>query len=245
MPHQIIPLDPAIFQWVLLPICLILLLVGVIRHYVSLMMRQRPSFEVQASFEKNSVAYARVLLSNGIYLSRAALKERVDRMTHERHGVLRREAQPPNPMDPSVMGDAMKKNVVHMVPNMAMMSLVSTFFSGFIMAKFPFPLADKFKGMVQRGVDIDYLDGAFATSLSLYFIIMFGLQGITKLLLGTNEGDDPMAMVDPTMAMMQQQQQGPVDMPKLFKQTAEELHFALDNHQHRLQPAVQSWLEGQ
>jgi hypothetical protein len=247
MPNQVIHLDPEIRDWVLLPIVFILLLVGLIRHYVTLLMRSKTTASAQSTYEKQVIAYCRVLLGNGAFLPKAEFKARVDRMIQPETGVLRQEAEAPNPMDPSMMGDMMKNNVVHMVPNMLMMHLISTFFSGFVMAKFPFPLADKFKGMVQRGVDIDYLDGAYATSMSLYFIIMFGLNGVVRLVLGDAEGADSgssMAMADPSMAMLQQQQKGPVDMPKIFKGTAEELQFALDTYQPRLQHACDLFMQG-
>jgi hypothetical protein len=145
-------------------------------------------------------------------------------------------------MDPSMMGDMMKRQVMMIVPQMVMMSVITALFQGFVVAKFPFSLSAKFKGMTQRGVDIDDLDGSYATSLSLYFLITFGLQGLLQLVLGQNEGDESQ--------MMQQQMSNPTgqpaqqDMNKVYKALGEELQFAQDTHSYAFENATQLLLQG-
>lgn len=45
--------------------------------------------------------------------------------------------------------------------------------------------------MLQRGVDIHNLDVKYVSSLSLYFLILFGLNGLQSLILGA-ESDEEM-----------------------------------------------------
>lgn len=247
MSQQNILLDGEIFTWVLLPLLFILLCVGVIRNYAAIIMKGKPKRSMTDIREHQTLAYCRVLLANAQFLPSDSLLERTRRLVGER-GELNKEvdSQPMANMmsDPSMMGDMMKQNLMMIVPNIAMMSLVSMFFAGFVMAKLPFALPARFKGMVQRGVDIDHLDCAYATSLSLYFIVMFGLQGILLLILGSNEGDETQMMQKQMQNPMGQQPGQPVDVAKLYKSTAEEIHFTQDNHKYALQHARKMLLQG-
>jgi hypothetical protein len=97
---------------------------------------------------------------------------------------------PANPMmaNPDGMMGPMKKQMAMQMPYMIMMSFVSYLFSGFVIAKIPFYLPTSFRLMVQRGVNIGALDVTYVSSLSWYFLAMFGLQGVYYLLLGANSG---------------------------------------------------------
>ena len=103
--------------------------------------------------------------------------------------------------DPSAMSSMMKGNLVQMVPQMLTMAWVNFFFSGFIVARVPFPLTQRFRGMLQRGVDLPSLDVTYVSSLSWYFLIVFGLSGVLQLLLGEATVNDT-ALMQQQMAMV-------------------------------------------
>ncbi|KPA79863.1 putative mitochondrial hypothetical protein [Leptomonas pyrrhocoris] len=227
--EQNILLDPSIRDWVLLPLIAIVLFVGVLRHYASLLMNSAPKPNMSKICNTNIQNYGRQLLSAGSQLSPDAFKRRAERMIN---GVLNKEMEAPNPMemmnDPNLMMGMMKNQFMMMVPNIGMMMLVSYFFSGFVVAKFPFSLSNRFREMMQRGLDIDVLNCNYVTSLSLYFLIMSGNQGLLQLLLGQDVESG-----DQTALMQQQMQQAPgqpVDYGKVFKQLTEELNFVKDRH---------------
>ena len=116
----------------------------------------------------------------------------------------------------------MKQNMVMIVPQIAMMGWVSHFFTGFVVAKLPFPLTDRFKGMLQRGVELHGLDVGYVSSLSFYFLLFFGLRGVQMLMMGENPDTDD-------AKVMQQQMQGggmqPQDMTQVFEQEKNQLEL--------------------
>jgi len=91
-------------------------------------------------------------------------------------------------MNPAAMTDMLKNNLTMIVSSMGMFGWISYLFSGFILAKVPFPLTQKFKVMLQRGVEISGLDVKYVSSTSLYFLVLFGQSGLVNLFLGSGEG---------------------------------------------------------
>merc|ERR1711934_534401 len=140
-------------------------------------------------------------------------------------------AKAKNPMDamaqmqdPNMMQNMMKQNMVMIVPQIAMMGWVSYFFSGFVVGKVPFPLTDRFKMMLQRGIELSSLDVGYVSSLSLYILTLFGLRGILQIALGPNDDADD-------TKIMQQQMQGGMggpqaqDMKKIFEGETKQLEL--------------------
>jgi hypothetical protein len=85
-----------------------------------------------------------------------------------------------NPM--SLMGN----NMIFMVQNMVMMQGIQHFFSGFILLQVPFSLTIGFKSMFQKGVvDLPNLSSSYVSSVSWYFLVLYGLRSFLSLLIGT------------------------------------------------------------
>lgn len=97
----------------------------------------------------------------------------------------------PNPMaDPAgmeMMMDGMKKQFTQIIPQTFIMSWVTFFFTGFVLIKLPFPLTLRFKAMLQRDILTKDMDATWVSSLSWYFLNLFGLQSIFTLL-GADQG---------------------------------------------------------
>lgn len=89
------------------------------------------------------------------------------------------------------MMDGMKKQMVMMIPQTVIMGWINFFFSGFVLLKLPFPLTVRFKVMLQRGIETPDLDVTWVSSLSWYFLTLFGLNAVYRLVLGDDNGMSP------------------------------------------------------
>jgi hypothetical protein len=135
-------------------------------------------------------------------------------------GVFNQTAKKANPQaqmlsDPTMMTSMLTKNLNFIVPNMLTAGWVNFFFTGFVVGKVPFPLTQRFRGMLQRGIELQSLDVTYVSSLSWYFLNFFGLRGVFNLCLGENTLDD-------TQAMQQQMAMG-MNTEKAFAAVKENL----------------------
>lgn len=174
--------------------------------------------------------------------------------------------QPPaNPLtDPGGMDqmmNMMKGNMVMFIPQTVIMGWINFFFSGFVLrtsfhhtnaVKLPFPLTIRFKSMLQSGVNTPDLDVRWVSSISWYFLNLFGLRGIYALILGDDNGSPPfdrLTIAAESSAMMPQMGMNPAagqtnplaaqDPDKLFQAEAENLELVqhewiLDGVEERL-----------
>jgi len=109
--------------------------------------------------------------------------------------------------------------------------------------KLPFPLTPQFKSMLQSGVGTRDLDVRWVSSLSWYFLTLFGLQPVYNFILGSdnsaNQMAQQMAQMNPTAGMM-----GPGNDPdKMFLSEAENLEviehdYVLEGIEERLLASV-------
>ncbi|OCF41936.1 hypothetical protein I317_04238 [Kwoniella heveanensis CBS 569] len=246
--EQDLYLDPSIRDWVLIPITLIMVLVGVLRHYVTLLLNSAPKKQAAnavreqralgraallrqtaplspvppAQYKSLSASFA-AALSSGEYLKPVASKEGGD------------DASPPNPFEGAQMEnmmDGMKKQGVMMVPNMVIMQYISVFFSGFVIMRLPFPLTAGFKSLLSRDLPMPDLDVRWVSALSWYFLNLFGLNGVFKLILGSNNAAvdardlTAMSALSGAGGGMMAGPGGQPDMSKLFKSEVENLALA-------------------
>jgi len=210
-------LDPAIRDWVLIPVVFVMILVGVLRDKVTRLLRSVTPTKLENIREQQILKRAQMLRMHYKYIPSGAFYARRSHLI----GDYLSQAKEKNPMDamaqmqnPDMMGNMMKQNMVMIVPQMAMMGWVSYFFAGFVVGKVPFPLTERFKMMLQRGIELSSLDPQYVSSLSLYFLMFFGLRGVFQLILGQNDDTDD-------AKVMQQQMSGggmagQQDMKKVF-----------------------------
>ncbi|KAL3079724.1 hypothetical protein niasHS_014006 [Heterodera schachtii] len=223
-------LDPAIRTWVFVPIVLITFLVGIVRHYVFLLLVTKKSADLQSVRDSHWLLKARLLRENGRFLPADSFAQRRWLLCDEQHGQLvkRQDKQntQPNPMlDPSTMTEMVKGNMLNMVPMLVIGGWINWTFSGFVTTRVPFPLTLRFKPMLQRGVDLQSLDASWVSSASWYFLNVFGLRSVYALVLG-GENAAEMMNEQAMLGMAQPQMVAPGQDPKgAFKSEWEALQL--------------------
>lgn len=170
------------------------------------------------------------LRANGHFLPPAAVRMRKQHLLQKAFAVEKAPEDPDKPpempaQDPMAMMGMMKQNIAMLVPNMVMMGWVSYFFSGFVLVKLPFPLTDRFKIMLQRGISLTSLNVSYVSSLSWYFTLMFGLRGLYGLILGGGAGAASVTEAEIMQRQMQGAAMAPTDPSKLFKTESTELEI--------------------
>lgn len=198
---DILLLDSSIRDYVLFPLLLMVILIGINRHYLSLLIKTENKVTEK---DLNELRYKQTLMltqrirNRSNFISSDGYNKRKEYMLKKSVGVLRQKGVPGavSPMsNPMAMMDMMKGNMLFMVPNFAMMAFVNYFFSGFVCLRLPLaPPSERFKLMLQRGVDLTSLHVSHVSSLCLYFLLTFGLNGLFKLILGENDLDNMINM---------------------------------------------------
>jgi hypothetical protein len=192
-------LDSDIRDWVVLPLLVIMISAGLLRHFLGTVLKGAPKKLPRIEQRTKMLLRKSTMLRSGSsnFLSKRKWEARRTYMSDKEDGYLREEADwaieekdqaPPDaaadPMNPMAMMDGMKGQMVFMVQNMVMMNGISHFFKGFILLKVPFPLTRGFKLMFQRGLDLQTLDTSYVSSVSWYFLVMFGLRSFFRMAIG-------------------------------------------------------------
>jgi len=243
-------LDSSIRDWVLIPIVAVMFIVTILRTNITKLMQTGKKSELKAIQQSQTLIRTRRLAANANKLPPSSFEAHRNILAHKETGLLAVTGsaegnQSPmasammNPMmsDPSYMMDMMKNNMAMIVPQILLMTWVSYFFSGFVAVKIPFPLTVRFKPLLQRGIELASLDVSYVSSLSWYFLVLFGLRGVLSLALGEGNVTDDTKMMAGQMdtgAMMQQ-----MDIIKTYTSERENLElvqhsWALEDAERRL-----------
>ncbi len=175
------------------------ILTGVLRHYATVLLASTPKkLELPAIREQRSLLRGINLRNNAHCISPSAFAARKNYMisAYKEGAFLKdpdnRGKAAANPMtDPAAMEGMMgmmKGNMAMMVPQTLIMGWINAFFAGYVIMKLPFPLTLRFKSMLQSGVATRDLDVRWVSSLSWYFLNLFGLQSVFIFILGNDNG---------------------------------------------------------
>jgi len=234
--EDLLLLDSAIRDWVLVPIVAVMFIVAILRSNITRLLQSDKKTDLKSIQQSQTLLRAKRLIVNGHKLPPATFEARRALFCDKDRGILAVKGDPsvqaPNPMmnpmmsDPSHMMDMMKNNMAMIVPQVLLMGWVSYFFTGFVAVKLPFPLTVRFKALLQRGIELASLDVSYVSALSWYFLVLFGLRGVIALALGEGQVIDDTKVMQQQMdasAMMQQ-----MDSTKIY--TSERENVELVHH---------------
>jgi hypothetical protein len=227
---DLLTLDPEIRNWVLIPIVLITMLVGIGRSMISQLVKSDSAVDADKVKHMSLIQRAQRLRGAQRFIPPAGFAMRKAYLCDKDAGMLRRtiEVDPMknNPMsNPDGMMNMLKGNMSMMLPHILMMGWINYFFSGFVLVKLPFPVTSRFKSMLQRGVDLGSLDVSYVSSLSWYFLVMFGLRSFYSLVLGSGHEDMDAKMMQAQMGMGGGGQPQQFDPNKHFEREADQLEI--------------------
>ncbi|AET38646.1 ER membrane complex subunit EMC3 Ecym_3143 [Eremothecium cymbalariae DBVPG len=193
-------LDPRLKLWVLLPISIVMILVGVIQQYTMVLLGPKVKSAPRPTITENQyISKPIAVLNNGVNLHEASFKIRqqylAQVLSEGKYLALKgRNDSAQNILTDPNVSDAIlnmaKGNLANYVPQTLIMWWVNYFFAGFVLMKLPFPLTIRFKEMLQSGVMTPDLDVRWVSSISWYFISMFGLKPVYNLLFGDSKLGD-------------------------------------------------------
>merc|ERR1719356_2088569 len=218
---------------------MVVVLTSVLRSNLMCIFKSDPKIDTKEAKTNNMLSRCRLLRQHAHYLSEKAFKARKAYFVKKDVGVLVKN--PPKAKDPmealsggpdpmAAMG-MMKNQMFFMVSQGLLAYWVSHLFSGFLVAKTPFPLTFQFKGMMQRGVDVQSLEPGYVSSLCWYMFVMMSshsLLGLVQFLFSKSDGgddDNPMMAMMGTMGGGGMGAMGAPDMSKVYKQEQESLEM--------------------
>lgn len=211
-------IDSSLRNWVFFPVTLITICVSLLMKYLTYIFnsgsnkiissetKDIKSFDFKEEMKnrdvemklKNAIARANFLKSNFMFISSKGFKTRKAFFCKEETGFFSQkyEAKAADLMNPNMMGEMIKKNIVNAIYYIFIFVGVGFFFSGFILLKLPFGLTQKFRGMMQQGLNLPDVDVSYVSAISWCLILVFGLNNIIQFFDG---GED--------FSIMQQQEQ--------------------------------------
>lgn len=251
-------LDPDIRDWVVLPLFVIMVAAGLLRHYVGTLLQGDKSQQTVIPQRVQNMLRQTMKIRSGAahymptwkwYVRKqhyAVLLKEQAAWCEQEHVKAAEKAADSDATDPmsAMMNNPLgmiKGNMAFMVQNMVMMQGIQHFFSGFILLKVPFPLTVGFKQMFQKGlVELPDLESSYVSSVSWYFLVMYGLRSFFKLAIG----DPPLELREQEVLLNQQgfknapnPGQSDVDgeaMAKQLHQEAENLELFLQAHKSEM-----------
>jgi len=198
-------LDPSIRNFVLIPILIVVIAKTFLTtNLMEIMKKVPPKSKKDKLMHNNVLSRSGRLRTNCNWLPEDSFeRRRAQFLTQQLKDINIEEAPAEQSVqDMSNMLGMMQGNTVSMFSHIGFMFWVNTFFTGFLIIRLPFPVSEAYRSIVQRGVNMSSLECSYVSSLSWYFLSLFGFRGLTTAISGGAVADD--------MKMMKEQMNNPM-----------------------------------
>lgn len=213
--------DEKIRNWVFIPLLYVMFIMGIIRMSINKLMSGNKNApmkileedKLKENTEKMMIMKAKKLRALCGLIPLESFGSRKNFLSAPGRGILSKvEAKEVDPMaalqgggmmNPEMMTGMLKNNLFMAIVTPLQYGVISTFFSGFLVGKVPFPLTQRFRELLQSGISVSSLDVQYISSISLYFLTMFGFSSLYRIILSENDDElgSQMAAMNPMMAM--------------------------------------------
>eukprot|EP00923_Selenidium_pygospionis_P023790 GHVN01041422.1.p1 GENE.GHVN01041422.1~~GHVN01041422.1.p1 ORF type:complete len:221 (+),score=12.26 GHVN01041422.1:125-787(+) len=182
-----VQLDSSIRSWVLVPMILGVMSFTLLRMNLMQLMRKEQHGDLEDIVARQKLSFARRFCSGGArFITPAGFRARQKHYSAPETGVL---CKPPASAGmlglPSKMANPKEMALqigLTQGTQIGFGFLMDKLFSGYFVAKTPFTLTYKFKGMFQRGIDVPSLESCYVSSFSWYMITLFGSYGLLPII---------------------------------------------------------------
>lgn len=142
-------IDPAIRDWVLLPLLALVVVLHFVRMYAMRLTTSDVTPDPTELTQRSVVARSQRLRTNGGYITGQGFAMRKDFLLGTTSGQLKDESVADKAANPLAQPDMMKQQLLGMVLGYGPMMWISSFVTGFLLLQIPFPLTERFKQLTQ------------------------------------------------------------------------------------------------
>lgn len=174
-------IDPAIRDWVLLPLLALVIVLHFLRLYAMRFFQSDVTPDATELRQKGVVARSQRLRANGGFITGQGYQMRKDHLMQAANGQLNDGNIADKPPNPLAQPDMMKQQLLGMVLGYGPLMWISSFVTGFLVLQIPFPLTERFKQLTQSGIALAGLPSSYVSGLSLYFIASQALPRVLPL----------------------------------------------------------------
>lgn len=192
-------LDNEIKVYVFIPIIAISFLIGVLKHFATIYFKTLKKSSLKNIRLMNNLYFSQLLRKNNHYINQRSYLMRYQYLTDIEHGILNTKVEQDGNknilQDPNMAMDMMKENICNVTPMIIIGGWINYTFNGFLATKLPFYITESFKSMFQKDIERVRLEPTWVSSVSLYFISIFGMKSLLALFLKTMESDSKLSFL--------------------------------------------------